>query len=57
MAKVKQPHSLKVWSMRNEFASEGTAAPKAEFFCSFKRRKLISQNQVKICEFKVKIQV
>jgi len=55
MAKVKLPNSLKVLSIRNEFASELTSTPKADLFCSFKRRKLISRNKVKFVNFKVKI--
>jgi len=37
--------------MGNELAFELTSTPKAELFCSFKHRKLISQNKVKICKF------
>jgi len=34
-----------------EYASGLTSTPKAELFCSYKRRKLIGQNKVKILSF------
>jgi len=34
----------------HEYASGLTSTPKAELFCSCKRRKIIGQNKVKICK-------
>jgi len=34
----------------HEYASGLTSTPKAELFCSCKRRKFIGQNKVKICK-------
>jgi len=40
MAKVNKPNSLKVWRIRNEFASELTSTPKAELICSFQTQEV-----------------
>jgi len=34
----------------HEYASELTSTPNPELFCIFKRRKLKSQNKVRLCE-------
>jgi len=49
---VKQVNILIFQSIMHEYASELTTTPKAELFCSCKRRKIIGQNQnnIKICK-------
>jgi len=39
----------------HECASELTATPQAELFCSCKRRTFASQNKIKVCNFCAKI--
>jgi len=42
---------FKIWKIRvHEYASGLTSTPKAELFCSCKRRKFIGQNKVIICK-------
>jgi len=50
MPKVKQTDFKKFRSIVHEYACELNKKPKAELFCTCKRRKIISQNTVKICE-------
>jgi len=48
--KVKHPIFFISKHRVHEFVSGLTSTPKAEIFCSSKRRKFIGQNKVKICK-------